>query len=132
MKKLLLMLAATAACLAFAAPAKAQTEIVVPISGYSFQQDPPSSMNAGTEFIMEFEMFANASDSLPGQTAWNILDVGLNTMGAYALLRVEEFVVTGRVGLYDYGWAKLKVLPNPYPVTVTLDFIYQSKEIKIY
>ncbi len=116
MKKLLLMLAVTAACLAFAAPAKAQTSNNATfwlMNWMYLAENYPSSMPNGGRIVLESRRNRN-DDTLPIEIVeWNIEQNNLNTIlivRGWAENRSDDTYIYGYI-LMDFapGWANGEV-----------------------
>ena len=120
MKKLFLILAATAASMTFASKAQAQaTDVSFPFY-YHFSVESISSDSGNHTIELNFRQWHNHADMYTGQTAHDMLQwsIGYGHIGQNPYLRyvmwVSDFMVTDVDWEFIYGRATLEVINDPY------------------
>ncbi len=134
MKKLLLVLAATAACMAFAGSAKAQTtNIYLPSPVFYFEQAPPASLPYGGYVVLRWA-YTNYSETSAnperyGQLAKDMLGQAMSQPGVSGKVGVAQFEIQANDGQgHLEGWVKLAIAPNQGDI----HFPFQSVTIQTY
>lgn len=134
MKKLFLILAATAVCTAFANSVSAQTDVdvILPDYVFSFAQNYPSVIADGGFVVLTWS-YSNTGDSYPGKLARDMVNYALSQPNVSSFVRLDSFVLQYSDGLgYSEGYVKLQIMPSVAVGQANLHFVYQSKTIRNY
>lgn len=134
MKKLFLILAATAVCTAFANTATAQTNVDFPLYSpvFSFVQNYPSVIANGGFVVLTWS-YSNPGDLYPGKLAEDMVNAAMRMPNASTFLRLDSFTVQYSDGAgYSEGYVRFTILPSIAVGQANIHFVYQNKTIRNY